>query len=162
MCVGIAFPFYYPKCERRELDNKMDSGVYHLLIFLRSGRQIEIGRLGCYWFPRGYYVYTGRAKKGLRKRLDRHWRHDKKRRWHIDFLLYHAQLIGEKKCLTRAERECLLNGRILRRSNAQVIVKKFGASDCLCITHLAYFSHRPHWLHVKRPTRRDKAMLTRA
>jgi Uri superfamily endonuclease len=129
----------------------MDSGVYHLLIFMRSGRQIQIGRLGRHWFPRGYYVYTGRAKKGLRKRLTRHWRRNKKLRWHIDYLLRHAQLIGEKKCLTSAEQECLLNKRIMRRPSAQVRVKKFGASDCSCISHLIYFSHRPHWLHVRNP-----------
>jgi Uri superfamily endonuclease len=140
----------------------MDSGVYHLLVSVRSGRHIKIGQLGRHWFPRGYYVYTGRAKKGLQKRLERHWRRDKKRRWHIDYLLHHAQLVGEKKCLTRAERECLLNTRILRRPDAQVIVKKFGASDCRCVAHLVYFRHRPRWLSLKMATRGNKAMLDRA
>lgn len=142
------------------ISNMIDSGVYNLLIYVRSGCRIRIGRLGRHWFPRGYYVYTGRAKRGLQKRLDRHWRQEKKHRWHIDYLLHYAKLVGVKKCLTRAEQECLLNSRILRRPGAQVIVEKFGASDCRCISHLVYFRRRPCWLLLSRQMHERKAMRT--
>jgi len=38
-------------------------------------------------FPAGWYVYTGSARNGLAQRVGRHLRHNKRKHWHIDYLL---------------------------------------------------------------------------
>jgi len=49
-------------------------GTYLLLLRLEEDREIEIGRLGSLFFPRGYYLYVGSAMGpgGLVARLARH------------------------------------------------------------------------------------------
>ena len=64
-----------------------NSGVYQLRISVRKICSISIWKLGTFTFPTGQYVYTGRAKKNLRQRIDRYKKTDKKCSWHIDYLL---------------------------------------------------------------------------
>jgi len=92
-------------------------------------------------------VYAGSALSGLRARLARHSRHEKRVHWHIDYLLgwQNAQLV---KCLVfhSANRlECRLNRQVLKLDGAIVIAPGFGSSDCTegCPAHLAYFRDEP-------------------
>ena len=48
----------------------MNSGIYNLIILLRKDAIIIIGKLGKFSFPKGYYVYTGSAKKNLSSRIE--------------------------------------------------------------------------------------------
>ncbi|MCP4265694.1 MAG: DUF123 domain-containing protein, partial [Candidatus Brocadiaceae bacterium] len=57
-------------------------GIYALIIRLSKKKEIEIGRLGTFVFPKGYYVYTGSAQNGLEKRINRHYSSEKKFHWH--------------------------------------------------------------------------------
>src|SRR5690349_8091196 len=68
-----------------------DPGVYQLYLDLANATVLEIGRLGRLAFPAGLYVYTGSALGGLRPRLARHLRREKRHHWHIDHLLDHAE-----------------------------------------------------------------------
>jgi len=118
-------------------------GIYHLLIQLLQPQEIIVGKLGCFRFPSGYYVYTGSALNGLKARVARHRRKEKRLHWHIDYLLQHAKIIDVAFYITTARLECEYNRRIMNLPDAQIIVPRFGASDCKCDAHLVYFSNMP-------------------
>lgn len=109
--------------------------TYQLAIRLESPQRIQVGRLGCFDFPAGHYVYTGSARRNLPARVQRHLSSEKKLRWHIDYLLANpsAQIVEVK--LFR-QGECELNKQLA----GNVIVPRFGASDCrrACGSHLKY------------------------
>jgi sugar fermentation stimulation protein A len=71
----------------------MTPGVYHLLIHLPQDTTMEVGKLGNFRFPAGYYVYTGSALGGLESRIARHFRRKKRLHWHIDYLLQYGCII---------------------------------------------------------------------
>ncbi|MBZ0109738.1 MAG: GIY-YIG nuclease family protein [Candidatus Scalindua rubra] len=103
---------------------------------------MKIGRLGTFVFPKGFYVYTGSAQSGLDKRINRHLSSNKKFHWHIDYLLSHAKVIKVVRYVGRKD-ECKLNNVTGQRAGAVQVVKKFGSSDCNCVTHLYYFENVP-------------------
>ncbi|MBM3127652.1 MAG: GIY-YIG nuclease family protein [Chloroflexi bacterium] len=114
-------------------------GTYALVLYVARGQTIRIGKLGAFKFPRGYYIYVGSALNGLSARLARHLRPDKKRFWHIDYLLERATI---KQVWTHqgAERlECVWARAALALPRARIIAPRFGASDCACPAHLIYF-----------------------
>ena len=108
---------------------------YQLHIHLTRSQNIEVGRLGRFRFPAGYYVYTGSARKNLIARVQRHLSRDKKLRWHIDYLLAcPAAQVREVRLFEQAE--CAINQRV----QGEIPVPGFGASDCRahCHSHLKY------------------------
>lgn len=122
-------------------------GVYTLLLFLSKEIILEIGKLGKQKFPKGHYTYTGSALgKGsniLNHRLSRHLRKEKRKFWHIDYLLANENVTIEAILVveTRKRMECEINSIIKRQNQALVPVKRFGATDCKnnCKTHLLHF-----------------------
>ncbi len=116
-------------------------GIYNLIIKLSKSREIKVGRLGTFIFPRGFYIYTGSAQNGLEKRINRHLSSSKKFHWHIDYLLSYAKIIKVIRHVGDKKVECKLNRMIGRSDSANLIVKKFGSSDCNCETHLYYFKN---------------------
>ncbi len=123
-------------------DSVQKGGIYNLVINLSKKKEIKIGRLGTFVFPKGFYVYTGSAQNGLEKRISRHLSSDKKFHWHIDYLLSHAKVIKVIRYVGR-KGECKLNRVTGQSAGATQIVKKFGSSDCNCATHLYYFEDIP-------------------
>jgi Uri superfamily endonuclease len=117
----------------------MQKGIYQLLIRLPESTHIQIGKRGRFRFPKGYYVYTGSAKNGLQGRVRRHLRKEKKRFWHIDYLLDHASVTAVHYFTNARKDECSLSLKTLAMPGAQVIVPKFGSSDCACPSHLVFF-----------------------
>jgi Uri superfamily endonuclease len=117
--------------------NICDSGCYQLYIKVPSKSRIKVGALGAVHFKRGYYVYTGRAKKNLKARITRHQRQTKKKHWHIDYLLESAQIIFIK-CFPGRFDECIINEDVTRIHGDAEIIRGFGASDCRCPGHLIY------------------------
>ncbi len=117
-------------------------GIYTLIIKLSKKKEIKIGRLGTFVFPKGYYVYTGSAQNGLEKRINRHLSSEKKFHWHIDYLLRYAKVIKVIRYVGRKD-ECKLNIVTGQSVGATQIVKKFGSSDCSCVTHLYFFEGIP-------------------
>ena len=114
-------------------------GTYALVLHLPRGETIRVGKLGAFKFPRGYYIYVGSALNGLTARLARHLRPDKKRFWHIDYFLAHAQIKEVWTHQGDGRLECLWARAALALPRAKIIAPRFGASDCACPTHLIYF-----------------------
>ena len=123
-------------------DSMQKEGIYALIIKLSKKQEINIGRLGTFVFPKGYYVYTGSAQNGLEKRINRHLSSEKKLHWHIDYLLCYAKVVKVIRYVGRKD-ECKLNSVTGKSAGAIQIVKKFGSSDCDCVTHLYYFENIP-------------------
>jgi Uri superfamily endonuclease len=121
----------------------MAKGVYQLLIYLPKSAWIVVGKRGRFKFTRGYYIYTGSARNGLERRVERHLNKNKKHFWHIDYLLDFATI--KKVFLFTSSKfgECALNLRTLRKPRAKIIMPKFGSSDCGCPAHLIFFEEMP-------------------
>jgi len=124
-----------------------EKGSYTLVIFVPSEKRITIGKLGTKSFLRGYYAYTGsalgRGALGLRGRISRHLKKNKKKMWHIDFLLAEEDIkvISALTSSTSEKMECQINQYLQERMHAETLVPKFGSSDCIkgCNSHLLYF-----------------------
>ncbi len=119
-----------------------DPGVYQLHLRVPADVQLEIGKLGTVQFPAGTYFYTGSALGGLGARLARHLRSEKTRRWHIDYLLDHAQIVAIAILPTRERLECALHAETVERLDGRYVANGFGSSDCRCRAHLAYLGGR--------------------
>jgi Uri superfamily endonuclease len=123
------------------------SGIYTLLLFVSDEVSLTIGKLGKQRFPRGYYFYTGSALgKGatsLKHRIARHLKKEKRKFWHIDYLLADENVSVEAVIAaeTNKKMECTINSHIKGIEGAEVPVNGFGASDCRknCGSHLLYF-----------------------
>ena len=110
-------------------------GSYVLLIRLAEGGVITVGKLGDILFLPGYYVYVGSAMGGVEARVNRHLREDKKRHWHIDYLLEKASIIGIGICETEDRTECTMAQVLDYEFDA---IPGFGCSDCQCRSHLFF------------------------
>jgi Uri superfamily endonuclease len=115
-------------------------GTYALLLHLARKKRVRVGRLGTFTFERGDYVYVGSAfgPGGLRSRLERHLRQRKRKHWHIDVLLAHAQVRGIIYATAREPLEHRWSQAASQMPGATVPVKGFGAGDCheRCAAHL--------------------------
>ena len=117
----------------------MIRGSYLLVITLNDRLNIEVGKLGEILFDRGYYIYTGSAWNGIEQRLRRHFREDKRIRWHIDYLTTlkkpeYAIIIQNKRI------ECKMASLLSKLFNS---IRGFGSSDCKCYSHLFYSKKNP-------------------
>ena len=118
-----------------------EGGVYALLVEVDSGIALRVGGLGFIELEKGTYVYIGSAKGpgGLRARIARHLRREKKLRWHIDYLLTmpRAQVLWVVCAVTDSVKECDVVYALLRRG-AHAPIPGFGSSDCSrgCPAHL--------------------------
>ena len=110
---------------------------YQLFISLSQNKEIQIGKLGLFSFPKGIYVYTGSAKRNINTRITRHSSKDKNLHWHIDYFLVNDQT-KIIKVIESGLSECYLNTYV----KGKIIVKGFGNSDCKekCKTHLKFIS----------------------
>jgi len=115
-----------------------EPGIYLLYLYVQCPLNLEIGRLGMFDFPAGHYAYTGSALRGMRQRLVRHLRTEKRRHWHIDFLLDYAEVCAIAVLPTRDRLECALHRLVTERLEGRVVVGGFGSSDCGCPAHLIY------------------------
>lgn len=111
-----------------------DGGAYIIILELKKNVSLEIGELGKFQFRRGYYLYVGSAKKGLRKRIERHRRKRKRYFWHIDYLREAAYFYKALPIRTRDDLECEIAERL--KTMADWSIPDFGSSDCNCKSHL--------------------------
>lgn len=120
-----------------------DGGSYILLISLKKGSRIEVGKLGSFMFPQGYYTYVGSAMSGIGRRVLRHKSKNKKLHWHIDYLLKKSKILDVIEMPSRERMECKINKKIQILPEAKIVSKGFGSSDCNCESHLTYFRKKP-------------------
>ena len=64
----------------------MSKGTYVLRIKVKKDLLLNVGALGKRRFEKGVYLYVGSAMNSLEKRVKRHIKKEKKKRWHIDYL----------------------------------------------------------------------------
>ena len=112
-------------------------GTYLLFLKLNEDITVEVGKLGFLEFKSGWYVYVGSGMNSLLKRVARHFRRDKRKRWHIDYLSVHADemlvfLIPNERV------ECKIAKELAERFKP---IKGFGCSDCRCVSHLFYLGN---------------------
>jgi sugar fermentation stimulation protein A len=119
-----------------------DAGNYLILLELIKSRRVETGALGTIGFKKGWYVYSGSARKNLSARINRHLRKGgKKKHWHIDYLTPHAGRIKALPLMSYRNLECSLAGELERLGGKPIA--GFGSSDCRCAGHLFYFPGPP-------------------
>ena len=111
-------------------------GIYCLIIHVKKDLSLKIGALGIINFKKGDYIYIGSAQNGIENRVKRHFAKNKKKHWHIDYLLTDKN-VGLKKYLYKKagkEQECKLACSLL--SSLEEPIGRFGCSDCKCKSHL--------------------------
>jgi histidine triad (HIT) family protein len=136
--------FFNTTLSKRGKVESIGSGSYAVLYYLKKDQEIQISKLGKYLFKKGYYLYSGSAKKNLKKRVSRHIRKDnKKLKWHIDFFVDNTFVAAKKLYIFRLQSECD-NTRFFLVKGGEVVVKKFGSSDCKknCQSHFLYFGNK--------------------
>jgi Uri superfamily endonuclease len=119
------------------------AGVYCLVLWLPRPRCITLSRVGICRLDRGWYVYTGSAKRNLLPRLLRHLRRRKRFHWHIDHLRAVASVQQIWVWPWSPGGECRTNRGVRHMPGASFPVKSFGASDCRCVAHLVSFPFEP-------------------
>ena len=112
-------------------------GSYILLIEIKENKSIQIGKLGNINFKKGFYAYIGSALNGLEQRINRHLRNDKKKHWHIDYLLQFGKIIDVYYNDSGSKEECDLAKKFEEKL---VLIPDFGCGDCNCKSHLFYSS----------------------
>lgn len=110
-------------------------GIYVLIISVGEDIMVNIGALGNMKFDRGLYAYVGSAQGSLEKRVERHLGKDKRKFWHIDYLLDNDAAKVLKVFYKKAKKheECQIAEKV---GKAGVRIKGFGSSDCRCRSHL--------------------------
>jgi Uri superfamily endonuclease len=117
-------------------------GTYTIIVRSESEADCAFGKLGRVRLRKGQYLYTGSAlgngSASLEGRLERHQRHSKKRRWHIDYLTsrHDCRVIGLIYLASNRRLECTINQALSDRLNLSPVLPRIGASDCSCGGHL--------------------------
>lgn len=111
-------------------------GAYIILFELTHGVRVHVGSLGQLDFEPGTYAYVGSALNGMEARVYRHLNGCRKKHWHIDHLLEHAE--GKEALLFPSDRdiECDIAKMVSNLPGVRPGPKGFGSSDCRCLTHL--------------------------
>ena len=102
---------------------------------LPEAQTITVGSLNDIYFTGGFYAYVGSAMGGIKSRLGHHFKKDKKRHWHIDYLLEKTSIIDIHVCETSDRSECALARALSAHFDS---ITGFGASDCHCRSHLFF------------------------
>jgi histidyl-tRNA synthetase len=111
-------------------------GAYALWLELDAPRPVAAGKARGL-LPAGDYLYCGSAKGpgGLRARLARHMRREKRARWHIDQLTARAAIRGA--FVFEGGDECVLCEALFALPTP---LPGFGSTDCRrCLSHLRAF-----------------------
>jgi len=114
----------------------LGSGVYALLIHCREGGEYQVGGLGSLRFEAGYYVYVGRAMRGLFARVRRHLLRPRRVRWHVDWLTSRGEFAPMTAVVGRTDDPRM--EELLAEEIGGDPVRGFGCSDSHTETHLKY------------------------
>ena len=109
--------------------------TYILIMHGKFKAQFQVGALGEVMLELGCYLYVGSAKRYLEARLRRHLRTEKRRRWHIDYLLTGEACEIREIWLEEGMAECQLAASLLVLPGVTIPKPRLGASDCRCPAH---------------------------
>lgn len=115
-------------------------GIYVLILRLDKEKVIQVGKLGKFEFKKGHYAYIGSALgTGGFKRVTRHFNvatgKNLTRKWHIDFLLPHSEVVCAVLIPADESIECSMAKATGEFSSG---IPGFGCSDCSCNSHLFF------------------------
>jgi len=123
---------------------RKDSGTYALILHSESTGTVQVGRWGRLDVVPGYYVYVGSAfgPGGVLARVARHLRHEKPKRWHIDYLsgLTQVEAVWYSHEPIRLEHRW---ARALGDLPGMIGIAGLGCSDCTCRAHLFASAWQP-------------------
>lgn len=111
-------------------------GAYALALRLAAPHAVTAGKAAA-TLEAGDYLYCGSANGpgGLRARLARHMRREKRPHWHVDQLTLAGAVLGA--FIVEGGSECALNAELAR---LPAPLPGFGSSDCPhCVSHLRHF-----------------------
>jgi Uri superfamily endonuclease len=114
---------------------KNTKGTY-CIVFSIDNISLEVRSGKKFLLKKGIYLYVGSAfgSGGLKKRIQRHLKKDKKKHWHLDFVSTQESFRAfEIWIMENKKLECLLAEFI---SKTEKPVFGFGSSDCKCLSHL--------------------------
>jgi Uri superfamily endonuclease len=113
----------------------MLKGVYVLIIQLDEDTGVNVGAIGRLTFKKGLYAYVGSAQNNLEQRVKRHLRKEKRKFWHVDYLLGNVATKVVEVLYEQADKteECAIARVIGERGES---MDGFGSSDCSCKSHL--------------------------
>lgn len=118
-------------------------GDYALLFRLDAPLTLTVGKMGVGHLPAGWLVYVGSARGpgGIRARLARHFRREKRLHWHIDALTKRVTPVAALISLGPERQECVWAQRLAQTAGATIPMPGFGSSDCRagCQAHLLAF-----------------------
>jgi Uri superfamily endonuclease len=125
----------------------MAKGSYILVLQLDHAiDDLQVGRLGRFSFPAGYYLYVGSAfgPGGLAARMSHHERREKARlHWHVDYLRAHAELREAWAVSGPQHMECRWCAALVAEPGVSIPAAGFGSRDTGCSAHLFYLPHPP-------------------
>ena len=136
-------------------------GTYLLFLYTKS-QKINIGKQEDFLFPSGLLVYVGSAlgAGGLRGRVSHHLRINRKCHWHIDYLLQKMPvcqvLYTENPSRLEHEWAMLLE----RIPGLNIPLKRFGASDCQCASHLFHIPFQYREIQIEQKLKEDVMKIT--
>ncbi|WP_457752851.1 GIY-YIG nuclease family protein [Thermococcus sp.] len=114
-------------------------GSYFLVIKVERDMIVQTKRKE-FSLKAGYYVYVGSAMNSIEKRVERHFKKDKKLHWHIDFLLKESELLRAYLIPSDAKIEEELSMEVSKFGKP---IEGFGASDLKINSNLYYFKDEP-------------------
>jgi Uri superfamily endonuclease len=145
---GPTYPTLKPFFERHNITGnfitqntidflKDEKGAYVLIIDLIHPVIPKIRTVQNTNLSKGTYLYAGNAygSGGIKSRLKRHLKTDKKIHWHIDHITTQAKSISALAIPNG--NECNLVQSLSSSERIRFPIKGFGSSDCaFCISHL--------------------------
>ena len=110
---------------------------YLLLIEINREAELSVGALGRVRFRKGTYIYVGSARRGMFKRLERHFSKNKRVFWHIDYL---TAIFRPKIALLVSWDEPVLVDMLAERYE---FIRGFGSSDDRKAPSHLFYSDEP-------------------
>ncbi len=121
------------------------SGTYVMIYHNDAPTIVDpVGRLGTFRFPRGYYLYVGSARGGVRGRHGHHLNPEATVFWNLDFMKPHFRPVGRWWSFDPGDRECTWASVLARSSGLSCPAPDFGA-HCgrRCPAHLFHSRTMP-------------------
>jgi Uri superfamily endonuclease len=115
-------------------------GIYVLIIQVGNDIDVNVGALGRIAFAKGLCAYVGSAQTNMEQRVKRHFKREKRKFWHVDYLLDSSAAKILKVFFKKANKtkECKTAKVIGARGKP---ILGFGCSDCNCKSHLFHIEN---------------------